>query len=278
MGAADSMLEHVHFSRISKRKSELATLTTQAILFVAFFLGLILFRVLVFVGGRVGLGGRFALILVSAVVIGVLIAIAVRDFRRGLRLKANPHREADERARLRCVGLPQELAKWGELRDAPFEPLVFTGWFTHRLPPFMRAMVAVLTVPAFIVAHLMISGLTSLWTREEIVLKLWLALLSARGIVSWLWPTYFRVVPGRLDVMRFSNIRGRAVATRHFDLRKARILVDLRRNVVFIDEDGDSEEFAIGLMPGRTRFAHALFWAALSTHEPPPLPENELLG
>ncbi|RJP33774.1 MAG: hypothetical protein C4547_11780 [Phycisphaerales bacterium] len=99
-----------------------------------------------------------------------------------------------------------------------------------------------------------------------------------------LWPTYYRVVPGRLDVMRFNMLRNEPVSIAQHPLRDAWIEIDLRRCVVIIgrrNEPGEPQteaELPILLMRRRTEFAHALLLAAISTHEAPPLPDDALLG
>ena len=273
-----SAQEPIQFARRARRKSDLVDHATQILVFGAITGGLIVYQFLAYFGASIGLGKRWSMMLACAVGLGCLLSLAIHEGRSSFRLKANPDREPDNLARLCCVGLPADLRKCGEFPDVPFGPLIFTGWFTYRLSPFMKVIVAILTLPAFSVAHLMIAGATNPWTLSDFVFKAWLALMTARMIVAWLWPTYFRVVPGRLDIMCFSTLRARAISTERFDLRKAKIVVDLRRNVVFLDEGERTAELAIGLMFGRTRFAHALFWAALSTRLPPPLPEHELLG
>jgi hypothetical protein len=142
----------------------------------------------------------------------------------------------------------------------------------------MTAVVVVLTVLVFLVLQFVIVPAAAPILGDSVAFDFWGALVAARLVVAWLWPTYFRVMPGRLDVMRFSTLRGRAISFERFDLRQARVLADLRRSVVFIDEGENRAEYAIGLMRGRTRFAHALFWAAMNTHEPPELPADRLLG
>jgi hypothetical protein len=99
--------------------------------------------------------------------------------------------------------------------------------------------------------------------------------------VGWLWPTYFRIVPGRLDVMRFNNLRNRLVGVCRLDLRKAKLLIDLRRGVIFIDDaDGHTGEFPIVWMrrATRERLAYHLLLAALSSYQAPDLPDDKLLG
>jgi hypothetical protein len=95
---------------------------------------------------------------------------------------------------------------------------------------------------------------------------------------AWLWPTYFRLVPGRLELLWYSPFRKRPIERTVVDLRTARVLVDLRQFVVATEAANKPLELSIALMPRRKRFAYMLFLAALSTHEPGPLPEDELVG
>jgi hypothetical protein len=111
------------------------------------------------------------------------------------------------------------------------------------------------------------------WHLTVLPLPVW-------GAVALLWPTYLRVVPGRLDVIRYSVFPRWRTEVRSWNLRDARILVDLRGMRVSIDIPGDPGpvEFSIGLLPRRTRFARMLFWAAMSSYRAPAIADGELIG
>ena len=111
--------------------------------------------------------------------------------------------------------------------------------------------------------------------------KLCAGFTMGAAIVGWLWPTYFRIVPGRLDVMRFNNLLNRPVSVERYNLRTAKLLIDLRRGVIFVDEsDGRTGEFPIVWMrrSTRERLAYHLLLAAISSYEAPMLPDDRLLG
>src|SRR5262249_30851424 len=61
-------------------------------------------------------------------------------------------------------------------------------------------------------------------------------------------PAYFRVVPGRLDIMEFNPIRRRPALARHIDLRAAKITVEFQRAELRIQStDTAAEEHLIRL-------------------------------
>jgi hypothetical protein len=150
--------------------------------------------------------------------------------------------------------------------------------FSQRLTTRMNAVVVIVSALLFLIAYFVVVPAAAPVLADTGVVVLFGCVVAARLVVAWLWPTYFRVMPGRLEVMRFSTLAGRPISFERFDLRQASVLVDLRRSVVFVDEGDRRGEYAIALMRGRTRFAHALFWAAMNTHQPPDLPEDKLLG
>jgi hypothetical protein len=93
-----------------------------------------------------------------------------------------------------------------------------------------------------------------------------------------LWPTYLRLVPGRLDVIRYSLLgRGVVECVKH-DLRSSAVLVDLNQHCVFLATDGITTEVSYGAVRDPYDFAHAVLLAAVSTHKPAPLPDDALVG
>ena len=186
--------------------------------------------------------------------------------------------------RLVVVGLPQQINQCGELSDVPFEPAVFSAALAQRFSKPMRFVAITATFPAVVVAHYFCNYLAgkpfSDWSGGAFF-TLWSGGILAVCFAVWLWPTYFRIVPGRLDVMRFNNLLNRPVAIEHYNLRTAKVLVDLRRGVIFVDEEsGRTGEFPIVWMRRRTRerLAYHLLLAALSSYEAPELPDDKLLG
>ena len=63
-----------------------------------------------------------------------------------------------------------------------------------------------------------------------------------------------------------------------YDLRSARVIVDLRTNGVFIVEGEKVGEYSIWFMGERSAFARWLFQGAVSTHVAPELADDVLTG
>lgn len=114
-------------------------------------------------------------------------------------------------------------------------------------------------------------------------------------------PTYVRIIPGRLDVLRFSLFRRRPVSLASFDLRQSRVLVDVRPAVVVIEAPGERRPArrvrsrkwpyamieepgapvgVVGfvLTPARRRLLETVCFAAVTDAPTPELPPDELLG
>ena len=98
------------------------------------------------------------------------------------------------------------------------------------------------------------------------------------GLLACLRPIYFRVVPGRLDVLHYSAFRHRPLRTLFHDLKSAPVLVDLRRSLIFIGEGRKIAEYSFLLVPAGARLAYQVLVAAISTYKPGPLPEDDMVG
>ncbi len=271
----------IHFSRRSPTKSddqehEMLPLRIGAlIIMVGAFLTSVVQR-------ATGLGLPFTsgfgclLLMVGLVIAAIWQHVQImRRNRAAASLDASP----DENYRLRCVGLPAEVQQHGSFADVPFEPSIFNGSFT--LPYTRRVWWAAAAIGLVAFAGLRLGNWVTTgsafrnlaWDATVLPLPIW-------GVVALLWPTYLRVVPGRLDVVHYGRFPRRRAEVWSMSLRDARILVDLRRMRVRIDspDEGAPVEFSIGLLPRRTRFAYMLFLAAMSSYQPPPIADGELTG
>jgi hypothetical protein len=184
----------------------------------------------------------------------------------------------DDAYRINCVGHPGDLGDCGPLEDVSFEPHIFpallSGWLSGRA----IAVSAMVMVGAAAVLYALASAVGLATEYAYVPFYFWAGMGIAVYASTWLWPTYVRVVPGRLEVMQFSSMRGRPPALHRYSLRSARILTDMRRWAVIVDEGKRSVELPILLMRERRRFVHAVLLAATSTHDPAPLPPDSLLG
>ncbi len=210
--------------------------------------------------------------------------------RTQIRLRAAAKRsgadQTDERFRVRCVGWKprrERLDRLGAVQDRPFEPRIFPGFFAvSPSKGLMWAWGSLLSV--FIVAAVAVvavrPGLGDMISGYQMPFAAFLA----SAILFLACPTYFRIDPGRIEVLHYSAFTRRARRCEAHDLRTARVLVDLNTRQLIIEPPGTVASldgvtcFWFGWMPRSDDFAHAVLEAAISTAPTPPLPEDELVG
>lgn len=180
--------------------------------------------------------------------------------------------------RIACVAAPEWLSPWNRDESNLLEPEIFPS-----LDLLDNSWTAGPRLALFYFGFLSAaSGLSELtggsWFRPS-ALAICGAILAAFILERvLLWPSYLRISPGRLDVLRFNNFPGGKTVTKSIPLSTAHLLIDLHKHSALITASGESTEVPFVLVRGRRRFAHCLIRAALSTHPSPPLPEDELLG
>lgn len=209
----------------------------------------------------------------------VFCVIIIRHSRRRKRAEADAGEGEDSAGRIACVGESEMLAAHGELTDVAFAPSVF---FAPVLPSAANRARSVvvwvglsvgLLIPTFIASYAMTGRPYGLGIAQ-LVGPVALAFLVA----EFLYPQYVRIVPGRVDVLHYAPLRWRAVRTERYNLKRARVFVDLKLSVVVIDDRERKLEFSTAFIPRGRRLAYMILLAAISTHEPGPLPDDELLG
>jgi hypothetical protein len=98
-------------------------------------------------------------------------------------------------------------------------------------------------------------------------------------LTALMWPTYFRVVPGRLDVLAYGPLGHGPPRMNSIDLRASRVLVDTNRDWIVVEPEGQGP---VGLelagVWNRMEFARSVLEAARCRTPSPPLPEGELVG
>jgi hypothetical protein len=122
-------------------------------------------------------------------------------------------------------------------------------------------------------------------------------------VLKWGWdalifawrPVYYRVAPGRLDILRFGFFKLKAKSRRSVSLRDARIVCRYDKGVLEISpmpegiqrtpkdaaavcEPAPPLTIDLGSLPERHAFAHAVFQSAVSDRSVPDSPDGELLG
>ena len=222
-----------------------------------------------------GVGNALAVGVFAVLAAAVLLWTLVAAYRRRRAAARAQNALTDDTQRLNCVGHQQQILQHGRLHDVPFEPAVFSATFSYKWSLSMFLTFLLLLPPA---AAAFFVGMP--FVRSALALYVMMTVGVAALAAGCLWPTYFRVVPGRLDILRYNAITGKAALVEHFDLRVARILVDLRSLGVLLEQNDRVTRCETRAMRerNRQRFGYYLFLAALSTHESPKLPDDSLLG
>ncbi|MBN1510993.1 MAG: hypothetical protein JXB13_03185 [Phycisphaerae bacterium] len=174
-----------------------------------------------------------------------------------------------------CYGNPDELETIAQTPREPFEPVVVQVSTYDCLPGwlFVPAILAVGIGTYFLPG---IGG--SVVTAAAIALAVHVLGRLAGQIA---WPTYYRVVPGRLEVLRYSPFRRAPVLSRTLLLRDAMIVCDLRQRYLMVLDHVDAPQglhFNLWRVPDPLAFAQAVFRGATVAADAPALPEDELLG
>ncbi len=98
----------------------------------------------------------------------------------------------------------------------------------------------------------------------------------------WTWPTYLRVSPGRLDVVRYGLMGSGTPHVQRIDLRAARVLVNLRAMTVIVQPAESAERTLVVQInqwgAPNTELARSLFEAARWEGDHSPLPDDALVG
>lgn len=218
------------------------------------------------------------------VLAGVIVAWTAADLAwRGLRSRNLPpapawvHRamafKPDPAYRLRLIAGPRKAAALITLADDPFEPRFFTSVFA--LPPnrLVRSTLIIASIAAWVAV------LTGLFKAPGTGLA-GSAVLLAILIALWCGcPTYLRISPGRLDLIR-SVIWSRTPRITTLDLLTTQVQVDLKRDLITIIPAGEAQPRLLETRSilDHVGLARAIFEAARARAPGPPLPDDALTG
>jgi len=115
--------------------------------------------------------------------------------------------------------------------------------------------------------NLSIAGLA--FVLGPLVLVAWL-------VVALCYPVYLRISPGQLDMFRFTPFQKQPTSCDSYDLDNARILVDFKKHLLFVDTNGQTLELSIIFMRNRDTLVSTLFRGAISSYKGPTLPMDSL--
>ncbi len=187
------------------------------------------------------------------------------------------HRNPDRR--VRCVGPARSIAcvlTIGPIEDRLFEPRSFFAMGAAS-SHWRRAAVQLLGGVSIAVG-LVLAGRVF---RPGVVAAYFVGLVALGGAIvagGVVFPTYLRVLPGRIDIMECGFLGLRIISVRRISLRSDVVTVDVSRHVIQVGAGKKARQIAFGAIVDRWAFAHAVLMAAVSTHTPPPLPDDALAG
>lgn len=200
--------------------------------------------------------------------------------------------DADDRYRLRvCLSERQAHAILGTpLSNDPFEPRVFAVPLAMPTPAWpVWTSYLVLTIGlsiAWMFVRKRFMGSIGPWPMMG-PWDFWAIMCVCLVPYAWTWPTYLRITPGRLEVMRYRFLGMGTPDVTSFDLRRVRLLIDLGPGSVQIAEPvtaADEPELQRTIVlsdwgPRWTDIARALLEAArFEGDAAAPLPKDALLG
>ncbi|MCB9852105.1 MAG: hypothetical protein H6819_03345 [Phycisphaerales bacterium] len=247
---------------------------------------------------------RRGAVLGSAIIL-VFLAFAIAfaplylAFRTSDRVKKNRRQRINEQfdikdsqfsSRVTCHGEPAELAPLLDIHDAPFEPVIILS----RADVFPRdfgswGMAALLIASFSVITFGLVIGIwfTNRFTGSLAPIAQGVILATLVGI-GWplvrLWRTvcaeYYRIVPGRIDIMKFRPFRTKGRIIDQINVRNARVDVEFNKQQAYIrTTDDPPRQVLLSLANGEPHaFAEAILKAAICSSPAPPLPDDELLG
>lgn len=183
---------------------------------------------------------------------------------------AMPH--APESARMVAIGHRNDIGPVSELINEPFEPII-----VHR------SMSRALSIATMVLMLLCVVFITELTSKNPVAGAFgWVTVMIGMLVgqsVSLFRPVYFRMVPGRLDIMRYDGWRRKPITIERVDLRNSRIHVNVGLGTVEISNPNISKKkYHLSTISEPLRFIQGLFQAAICTTSAPSLPDDELLG
>lgn len=238
------------------------------------------------------LGMTLAWTWVTLGVMGVGTLLLGLRFIRGLgRARAPfeaPNKESDPESRVRAFGDASALGAVYQSFDPDrrngFDPAVYFAFFA--IPPrkraFARFWISIVAMWAAWFAWQMATR-----NRSHIAS---LEMMGIAGGVSVLWaacfPVYFRVSPGRLEVMRAGFLGNRFSVSESHDLGEIRLAIDAKARVVYLTRatpnagGGVAEtpvaRYSYRNVPRGPEFAAMLLSAATCSVTAPELPKDRL--
>lgn len=181
---------------------------------------------------------------------------------------------SDPSCRVRFIGPREWFDRLGPIEDEAFEPELFYAFLAARLT---KGQIAVwVTTTAVLYIAMFATGIANVAMVGGLVF--WTPFSFGMIATALLWPTYIRVVPGRLDVLAYPILGSGAPALHSYDLRSMRVIVMPMGVVRLLDKQDDDQDGKAGakalkkaivltpsLLWDHRRYARAVLRGAIST-------------
>lgn len=175
--------------------------------------------------------------------------------------------------RLQCRGHPLDLAGLRELPPSSFEPIIVTRLHALSACAFTRSLLGVTLVFMALCAW----HKTPLWVPVLAVALLW----WLPALVQCAYPVYYRIMPGRMDVMRSSAWSSRVKLVRSVQLGTADVVCWYDKHILKIRQNGrDAAVERVDLfgLNDPHQLVNGVFRGAICGELAPPAPTDRLLG
>lgn len=258
-----------------------ASIGTEGLLLALLFSMMAIFA---FVGGAVG-----AWNMLIVIIVGLLLLAITLIWRGSNHRLADPNFVypvcSDPRYRLRVVGRRRRLEL---LRQCPiqlgstFEPEIFRITFAVE-PKYHAGRKMILLFLMGLLVVVMAEFIWGIMPRGIEYATIMGPLCFARFARAFIWPTYLRVVPGRLDVLQYRFLGAGPPRVRSYGLRTSRICIHVNNSLAVFPPDATDGELFPAVSMGWFQkdpidFERTLLTAALTDLPSPPLPDDELIG
>lgn len=297
---ASVLPERIEFLGYSPRSSNVVSATIgSTIQATVGICGILAWLVMLLLGRRVWIAA------IAAIGVGLAVAVVmiVNSVRRRRRRKAGEAARkamgASQLGRLVVACDEAERAEFDEIPDTPFEPRVY--WAYLAAPPigWMEAVNWVGASLLFLPVILM-PGFRTITGNVPGFFAMWAIYGMLRVTTACLWPAYYRVLPGRAELLRFRPFRREPMSVTRIDLRNQRVIVDTFIPTLLVESldsppvgpgasptkatrdahtnNGMPPELPFLFLADKAGFARALVMAARSTAAAGPVRDDDLAG
>jgi len=221
------------------------------------------------------LGGVSYLTLFAVLATLWTVYVLVIWARAGIKKRADQERPGNPL--LKCYGSAEDLARLDTISDEFFEPhIAQTTWLFDV--PYRRLMIVV-----WMVVHLV--PLIVMMTLEYpvVIVVAFVLLISFffRLFIRLGFPQYCRVVPGRVDILRYRPFSNKTKSRKSVSLEKATIECRFHKYLLEITPAGEEEpsvKVYLNTLRDAKGFAEMVFQGAQCKRPSPILPDDELMG